>query len=119
MSQNPSFSVSIATDLPTDDRDALLQTLHDHADLQESKSRALGPEWIVFVAIMKDVGVIAGAAAAVVKLANEINTWRRNTRQGGAEPNVQLQRPNQPPLNLATATDEEVRAWLENRPDRE
>ncbi len=123
MSPAQSFGVSIAPDLPADEREALLLTLRDDVDLQERTQRFyVDPQlvqagWHVFVAIMKDVGVVAGGASAAITLAQKINEWRRNARQRGVTPQVRLERPNQPPLDLATAGDQEVQAWLQKPPE--
>jgi hypothetical protein len=112
MSRSPLFSIAVSSELPEAETQTLLEALRAELDIQEPAHRTLPPEWITFVAIMKDIGIVAGAGAAVLRLVNEINTWRHNARRRGVEPKAQLYRPNQPPLDLATATDEEVRRWL-------
>jgi hypothetical protein len=117
MNQSQLFNVLVSSDVPELERESLILSLSSVADVQEAPSRISGPEWITFVAIMKDVATVAGAAAALVKLGNEINTWRRNARQCAIEPKVKLQGPDQAPLELTTATDEEVEKWLsQNKP---
>jgi hypothetical protein len=72
---------------------------------------------------MKDVAVVAGgvtaaagAAKAVMELAEKINQWRRDARARGQTPNARLERAGRAPLDLATARDEDVLEWLLNRP---
>jgi hypothetical protein len=113
MNQNTIFTVKVSNDLPADERESLLSVLRTTTEPQkEATERFAGLEWVAFIAVMKQVGIAAGATAALVKLANEINTWRRNVRKHGVEPTVLLERPSQQPLDLVKATDGQVRAWL-------
>lgn len=112
MSRHPLFSIQISTDLPDVERESLLLVLRRVVDVEVPVNRISGAEWVTFVAVMKDMATLAGTAAALVKLANEINTWRRNAQQRAIEPQVTLQHPDKDPLKLTTATDEEVQTWL-------
>lgn len=113
MTENaPLCTFRASSEMPPDDRDALLEHVRTVADIAETGQRQLAAEWLLFVAVMKGVGAAAGAAAAMVKLANEINTWRRNARERGVDTNVRCERPGKKTLNLADATDEEVTDWF-------
>ncbi len=83
--------------------------LHQHAE------RQFGPEWVTFVAYAKDIGIVAGAATSMIKLAKEIIDWRRRHRSKGAgkKANVILQRAGRPSLKLSEADDSEITRWFE------
>lgn len=104
------FSVAVSPKVPAAERESLLLILEPHATVKEAESRAI--EWAVFIAIVKDIGVVAGTAAALIKLANEIITWRKSAKTRGVEPEVKLQHPDKETLNLSTATDEEINEWI-------
>jgi hypothetical protein len=78
---------------------------------------------LTVVAIMKGVGAVAGgvtaaagATKAVMELAEKINQWRSDARARGHNPAGQLERSGRRPLDLATASDQEVLDWLLNNP---
>lgn len=118
MSQSYRFTVAINPNLPTEQRDALLQTLRSQqVELHEVESRE--PATITILAILsgvvlaaKGVKEVAGAANEVIKLAEKINEWRARSRASGVAPEVQFERPGAPPLDLATASDARVLAWF-------
>ena len=119
MSDDNRFSVSISSDLPADERETLLLALRTHADLQETEPRDPVTIALTVVAIMKGVGAVAGgvtaaagATKAVMELAEKINEWRHGVRARGGSPNARLERPGRPPIDLATASDQEVLEWL-------
>jgi hypothetical protein len=125
MSEDYRFSVTIPGDMPADEREALVVVLRSHADVQELEARDPATIGLTLVAIMKDVAVVAGgvtaaasAAKALMELAEKINQWRRNARAHGQTPNARLERAGRAPLDLATARDEDVLAWLLDQPAR-
>ncbi len=46
------------------------------------------------------------------QLTKVIKKWRKERREAGKEISGKLERRNRPPLNLNTATDEEIEEWL-------
>lgn len=112
MSDPTLLGISIATTLPSPEQATLRALLERHATLQHSPERLGGPAWETFVAIMRDVDVIASGGTAMVIFARELLAWRKHMQQQGTTPAVKLTRPDAPPIDLATATDEEVLAWL-------
>lgn len=95
-----------------DERESLLLTLRDYADVEEAKQRDPLAVALLFVAVVKDVGAVAGGVTAVMTLAEKINAWRNAARARGVEPKVRLERPDGPPLDLATASDTAVKTWF-------
>ncbi len=110
------ITVATARDLPDDQRELLLLALRDYAEVQEAEPRDLAAAWVLFVAVMKDVGVVAGGAAALMTLAEKVKAWREQARSKGVEPKVRLERPGRAPLDLATAGDSELLDWFLDQP---
>jgi len=110
------ITISIDRNLAEDERESLLLTLRDHAEIQAAEPRDLTAALLVFVAVMKGIGAVAGGAAAVLTLAEKIKAWRDRARACGVEPKVQLDRPDRPRLDLTTASDAEVSAWFQDNP---
>jgi hypothetical protein len=112
MDNKPIFSISVSPDIPVDERESLILALRSIVDIEQPTSRFTGLEWLTFIAFMKDLGVLAGTATALVKLANEIKTWRKNIQKRGVKADVKLKQPNKEELDLTNATDDEVDEWL-------
>lgn len=112
-----SFSIAFDPHTPAADREMLLAALRAHADeVQETSTKTLGLDWPTFVAVMGDVGKVAGGATALIKLGQQLWPVVKHLREHG-KLQAQLKRPDQPPLDLATATEEELLAWLiQNQP---
>lgn len=109
------FELYIDNAMPSEQRDALLETMRDaEATVRPVTVRGVPPEWIAFlvtfVAIADGVGTVASATNDVIDLVEKINTWRKNGKN--SKTRAQLHRPGQEPLDLATATDQQVLAWL-------
>jgi hypothetical protein len=112
MEKEPKVTVNISPGVSDEQLESLRSVLHHEAFVQEETHRVItGVEWAAIIVALKVTGAGAGAAAGILALAREINKWRRELSQDN-EPAVFFQRPNQPQLNLATATDKEVRNWL-------
>ncbi len=122
MTKEPIFTLFISKDLIDEDRELLLNAIKPIVDVNQPTQHQFAPEWELFVALTKDIGVIAGVATALLKLANEINKWRENVRKTGRKPKVKLHRPNKPALNLDNATEDEIHEWFsveKNQPENE
>ena len=113
MEQPYRFSVTLEPGLPLDQRESLLTAL-EAADVQidESADRSLAAAVVTLLAVIGGVKTVAEAGSAVIKLAKELNEWRKASRAAGVAPNATLEAPGRPPLALATATDAQVLAWL-------
>jgi hypothetical protein len=117
MSEIPLVSIVISSQLPPDEIE-FLETLLSLSSIkvQKSSSRILGADDIVFVATV--VGGIAATANLIdysIKVAKAINNWRQKLREKGIEPKGKLENPKRPPLDLSTATDEEIEEWLSQK----
>lgn len=105
-----SFQISISSTVPAYERGMLEATIKDVASVQSQKTRAFGIDDYVII-----VAAIGGTAAAVKEmgeLANKILEWRRNLRRKSIQPEVELQSNSKEPLNIDSATDEEIREWF-------
>src|SRR3712207_63699 len=116
MQGEPKVTLRVSSDIPDTQMESLRSMLRNEAAVQgvqeESRRVLTGVEWAAIIIALKVTGAGASAAAGILTLASAINKWRRQASKGNVGPEAFLQRPNQPQLNLATATDEEVRNWL-------
>lgn len=113
MTNTPSMiGISLAPTLSDLDRATLRTLLERYAVIQDHQEKLGGAEWETFIAVLKDVGTLVTTGMALKKLATELSEWRKQVRQKGAIPAGKLLHPDRQPLDLATATDEEVLAWL-------
>lgn len=115
MTDNLNFTL----DLPPDERETLLTALRSAgAEIQEAPARDI--DWQTVVVIIENVGKVASSVTAAIMLAEKIadmlNAWRESMRRQGKTPRGVLRRPNQPPLDLSVAADEEVLQWLLRTP---
>jgi hypothetical protein len=111
MSEIPLCTVVLSSELPLNEVEALSTSLHlTSAKVQRTTSRAFGADDLALV-ITIAVG-IGQLAEYGIKIAKAISDWRRKARQQGIEPQGQLERPDHAPLDLQTATDEEIEEWL-------
>jgi hypothetical protein len=111
----PKLTLSVSSDISENQLEELRSVLRNEAavqGVQEETRRITGVEWAAIIIALKVTGAGAGAAAGILNLANAINKWRRQASKNDAGPEAFFIRPNQPQLNLATATDKEVRNWL-------
>src|ERR1041385_2213242 len=102
------FTMSISQDLNAVDRQQLFDIVGASVTVHSVYGKRVAPGWELFVAIAKDVGTIAGSTTAIVKLATELNAWRRGVRAGGADPKAKLTAPNAGTLDLSTADDNQT-----------
>jgi hypothetical protein len=117
MGEIPLVSIVISSQLPLDEIESLETSLSlSSIKVQKSPSRVVGVDDIVLVAT-----VISGVAATAqlmdygIKVAKVIINWRRKLREKGIEPQGKLEYPKRPYLDLNTATDEEIEAWLSQK----
>jgi hypothetical protein len=118
MTTDNSFSIVFDPQTCAADREVLLSVLRAYADdVQEAPSKAI--DWATFVVIMGDVGAVAGGTSALIALGKQLWRASKAMRERGRTVAGRLDRPGQPPLDLATATEEELLAWLiQNQPER-
>ncbi|PJF46541.1 MAG: hypothetical protein CUN48_13265 [Candidatus Thermofonsia Clade 3 bacterium] len=107
--------LSFTLDIPADERESLLALLRAMgAEVQSTPSRDF--DWQTVVVIIDEIGKVATGVTAIIvlaeKIAEKLNAWRATMRRQGKTPRGVLRRPHQPPLDLSTATDQEVLAWL-------
>ena len=110
--QQAMLTIGIDPSVSEDERETLLLTLGDYADIRQAEQRDPLALILLFVAIMKDVGAVAGGATAVITLAEKILAWRNAARAHRVEPKVRFECPGIPPLDLATASDAAVKTWF-------
>jgi hypothetical protein len=109
--------VRMPRSLPEEDRLGLMSALSAGADVHEEEARGFGPEidWVTMIAVVKDVGTLAGAGTAVLGLVNELLAWRKRAREKGTQADAVIEAPGRTKLELTSASDAEVRAWFEAR----
>jgi hypothetical protein len=120
MTQPASFTLQLAAEMPADQREALLDALAGQSvELREVEARDPDSDWLTFLAIgggvvvaAEGVKAVAGAANETIKLAETIKSWRAKCRAAKVTPAARLEAPGRPPLDLATAGDDEVLAWF-------
>lgn len=111
-------TLSFSIDIPPDEGETLRLALQNAGcDVQTSARRDF--DWQTLVVVVRDIGEIAGSVTAIIALADKINEYREKQRRQGKPPRGTLRRPGQPPLDLATATDQEVLRWLLNNPPQQ
>jgi hypothetical protein len=110
MQREPQFTVKISSMVPDGQRESLQSVFQHRTAVQQETDRVI--EWAVIIVALKVTGAGAGAAASILSLAREINKWRHEARQADVEPDVKFEGVGQPTLDLATATDEQVRNWI-------
>ncbi len=117
MSGTPICSIRISSKLSEDEIESLETALEmSSIKLQKSPSRAIGADDLVFVATV--LGGVTAAANLVeygIKITRAIAEWRKKVRSQGREPEGRLEHPNRPPLDLSTASDEEIEKWFSQR----
>lgn len=114
MSQVGSFSILTSADVPAVDREALLAVLSSHANVQQDTQRSSDGGQVA-IAIIENVAGGVGTALAL-ELVRKINVWRQGTPAITPANSVRIRRSYQPELDLATADDEELLAWLLQKP---
>ncbi len=114
MSDIPLCTIVISSPIPPDEMESLETSLKmNQVKVQKSTDRVLGVDDIVVIA-----SVVSGVAATAqlldysIKVGKTIHNWRRKLREKGIEPEGKLQHPQRPPLDLNSATDEEIEEWL-------
>ncbi|BAY21196.1 hypothetical protein NIES2100_09460 [Calothrix sp. NIES-2100] len=107
-------SIVISSQLPPDEIE-YLETLLGMSSikLQKPLNRVIGVDDIVLV--ISGVAATAQLVDYSIKTAKAINNWRRKLREKGIEPKGKLEQPKRPPLDLSTATDEEIEEWLSQK----
>jgi hypothetical protein len=113
--------IALSPRLPEQDRAALLSSLSQVGFVHDDQARHFGPDldWQSFVFIAHDVREIATAAVSLSALAREILRWRDRLRSGKTEPAIVLTRPEAEPIDLRTADDKALEAWIMEAKDSE
>ncbi|MGD1871668.1 MAG: hypothetical protein ACFB02_01315 [Mastigocoleus sp.] len=117
MSEIPLCSIVVSSQLPASEIESLETSLSlSSIKIQKSPSRIVGADDIAFIATV--VGGVAATANLIeysIKVAKAIKKWRQKLREKGIEPKGRLEHPKRPPLDLNTATDEEIEEWLNQK----
>ena len=107
-----------SNDVSLADQANLRLTLEVFGDVDDHRQRIVG-ELTTLILVLKAIAAGAGAATALIKLAAEINKWRRDLKARKIKVVGEIHHPSLEPLKLGTATDEEVEKWLLRLQDRE
>lgn len=103
------------TNLTTAEKDELLSAIElTSVRIQAKSERALGVDDILEIILVAVIGKVAEKTfdLATNKLAEVIKKWRKQRQQAGKPIKGKLETSQRPPLNLDTATDEEIDEWL-------
>jgi hypothetical protein len=108
------FRLALSPDLDQQERATLLEHLAEVGTVHDDQARHFGPDldWSSIVFIAHDLRDVAGAIVSVSALAREVLRWRDKLRRDAVEPAVVLSRPGAEPIDLRTADDEAVEAWV-------
>ena len=114
MNEIPLCNLIISSEVPKEEIESLAESIKlTSAQVQKNESRVVGIDDIaLLITIAVGVGQLTEYS---IKIAQAINRWRRKARQQGIEPQGRLEHPNRLPLDLTTATDEEIEEWLSQR----
>ena len=117
MANDAAFSITFGPGISNTDVAALQSALAQQATVQEtpvSRDPVTAAATIVVImgAISATVGTVKVSAEAAKAIAEAITAWRLALEQRSTTPEATLQRPSQLPLDLASASDTEVMAWL-------
>jgi hypothetical protein len=114
VSDVPLCSIAVAEQLVAAELEMSLQA--DSCKLQQPAKRLFGVDdtFVLLVA-----GVVSGAAGAAqlvdfgIKVGKAIIRWRQNMRAKDLDACCILEHPRRPPLDLRTASDEEILEWFQ------
>lgn len=106
--------IALSPRLDQQDRAALLASMSQVGFVHDDQARHFGPDldWQSIVFIAHDIGEVTAAAVSLSKLAREILHWRDRLRRDKTDPAAVLTRPGAEPLDLRTADDEMLEAWI-------
>ena len=115
MKEIPLCSIVIAADLSPEEKDSLISAIKlTSAKVQDDPSRFIGIDDILEAIIVSIVASVITEQVPKVtkKIAKAIIDWRTKARAKGKKTPVKLEHPERNPLDLETATDEEIEEWL-------
>ncbi len=112
MSDVPLCSIAVAEQLAAADLEELEMALQaDFCKLQKPTKRLFGVDDVVVI-----VGLATGAAQLVdygIKASKAIVKWRQKLKAKDLDACCILEHPRRPPLDLRTASDEEILEWFQ------
>ncbi len=112
MKEVPLCNVAISSELADNEIESLISAIKlTSAQVQKETSRVVGvDDAIAIITILVGIGQLTEYS---VRVAKAIIKWRKEAREKGLEPQVKLEHPSRPPLDISKATDEEIEKWLE------
>ncbi len=113
MSEIPVCTIVMSSQISASEIASLEMALEiNEIKLQKSTERIVGADDVVFIAtVMGGLAATANLIEYGIKVSKAINNWRKSRRDRGETTPVRLEHPQRPPLDLDTATDEEVDEW--------
>ncbi len=114
MSEIPVCTIVMSSQISASEIASLEMALEiNEIKLQKSTERIVGADDVVFIAtVMGGLAATANLVEYGIKVSKAINNWRKSRRDRGETTPVRLEHPQRPPLDLDTATDEEVDEWF-------
>ncbi len=113
MSKVPLCSLTVENLTPAEKEELLSAIKLTSVQIQSEPERVLGVDDVAGAIVL--LGVVAQLAEQSIKVAKAIIKWRRDRKKAGKKITGKLQPPGRPPLNLETATDEEIEEWLSHK----
>jgi hypothetical protein len=109
MDQFPPFKITISSALSPQEREILLLIFKSNTTLsiQTPENRAFGID--DYLLIVGAVAATAEAIKAVGELVEKLIEWRNSLKQSSQ---VTLEKIGKKPLDLKSASDEEIREWF-------
>ena len=114
MSEIPVCTIVVSSEISASDIASLEMALQiNEIKLQKSTERIVGADDVVFIAtVMGGLAATANLVEYGIKAGKAINNWRKKLKEKGQPTPVRLEHPQRQPLDLETATDEEVAQWF-------
>lgn len=104
----------IVKDVDDADAEELLTSIKfAGVEIESNTDRVLGIDDILEVVIITVAGKLT--EKTIENIAKAIDRWRKKRREDGQNTIGELDRPNYPPLDLATASYEEIKQWLSQK----
>ncbi len=115
MNEVPLCTLTVENLTPAEGEELLSAIKLTSVQIQSEDKRILGVDDIAEGIFL--IGTIAKLAEQSIKLAKAIIKWRQNRKKAGKTTSGKLQRKERPPIDLKTATDEEIEEYFNRRGD--
>lgn len=105
------ISISASVALNDEEQEELLRPFRARFS-EIPQGRRLSAEWSEWLLVAKDIGAVVGTANAAITLASHLIGWRRKMAERGKRPAVHLTAEGGDVLDLAEASDADIKQWI-------